>query len=67
MNKRFISFLVIIFALLSRQQVFAYDFEIDGIQYTVISFEESIVRVDGLNQSLSGIIEIPSTIIYNKN
>ena len=65
MNKRFISFLVIIFALLSRQQVFAYDFEIDGIQYTVISFEESIVRVDGLNQSLSGIIEIPSTIIYN--
>lgn len=65
MKKRIIQLLFIIFAYLSTQQVFAYDFEIDGIRYTITSFEESTVRVDGLNQTLSGIIEIPSSIIYN--
>ena len=48
--------------------VSAFDFEVNGICYTVTSFEEFTVAVDGFNESLSGIIEIPSSITYsNKN
>ena len=43
----------------------AYDFEVDGICYTVSSFEDNTVAVDGLNDSMSGIIDIPSTITFS--
>ena len=45
--------------------VSAYDFEVNGICYTVTSFEEFTVAVDGFSESLSGTIEIPSTITYS--
>ena len=44
---------------------FAYDFEVDGICYTVSSFENYTVAVDGLSDSMSGIIDIPSQITYS--
>lgn len=43
----------------------AYDFEVDGIYYTVTSFDELTVAVDGFSDSLSGNIEIPSSITYS--
>ena len=43
----------------------AYDFEVDGIYYTVTSFDEFLVKVDGFGPSVSGIVNIPSTISYS--
>jgi hypothetical protein len=51
-------------ALLTGNAVYAYDFKVDDICYTVTSFENYTVTVDGFN-NLSGIIEIPSNITYN--
>lgn len=51
--------------LLGNVAVFAYDFEVDGICYTVTSFEDFNVAVDGFLSSLSGIVEIPDTVTYN--
>ena len=45
--------------------VLAYDFEVDGIYYTVTSFENYIVEVDGLNSTKSGVVELPSKVEYN--
>lgn len=46
----------------------AYDFEVNGIFFTVTSFDNYTVAVDGFNESLSGTIVIPSTITYsNRN
>lgn len=43
----------------------AHDFEVNGIYYTVTSFETSEVSVDGLNNSLEGIVTIPSSIVVS--
>ena len=43
----------------------AYDFEVNGICYTITSFETSEVSVDGLNNSLEGIVTIPSSIVVS--
>ncbi len=43
----------------------AYDFEVDGIYYTIISFEDFLVEVNGFSPSLSGIVNIPSSITYS--
>ena len=43
----------------------AHDFEVNGIYYTVTSFETSEVSVDGLNNSLEGIVTIPSSILVS--
>ena len=61
MKKIFILFVMMVLPLL----VSAYDFEVNGICYTVTSFEEFTVAVDGFNESLSGTIEIPSSITYS--
>lgn len=64
MKKLFLSLMMMVLPSL----VSAFDFEVNGICYTVTSFEEFTVAVDGFNESLSGIIEIPSSITYsNKN
>lgn len=63
MKKRLL--FILLFSLTVWQQVIAYDFEVDGICYTVSSFENFTVAVDGLNESMSGIIDIPSQIAYN--
>lgn len=52
-------------ALINVITAFAYDFEVDGICYTVSSFENYTVAVDGLSDSMSGIIDIPSQITYS--
>ena len=59
---------IMVSALLVCCNLFAFDFQVDGIGYTVTSFEKFTVAVDGLDSSLSGVISIPSTITYsNKN
>ena len=45
-------------------RAFAYDFEVDGIYYTIISFEDFKVEVNGFSSSLSGIVNIPSSVTY---
>lgn len=46
-------------------RAFAYDFEVDGIYYTIISFEDFKVEVNGFSSSLSGIVNIPSSVTYS--
>lgn len=64
MIQKLLSLVGMSLVLLTGNNVYAYDFKVDGICYTVTSFENSTVTVDGFN-NLSGIIEIPSTITYN--
>ena len=63
MKKRLL--FLILFSFAVRQQILANDFVIDGIGYTVTSFDECTVTVDDLSESISGIVVIPSTITYN--
>ena len=42
----------------------AYDFEVDGIYYNIISVTDSTVKVTGGDNKYIGEIIIPSTIIY---
>ena len=46
--KAFNSFLVMLLATFSIQ-TFAYDFEVDGIQYTITSLTDLTVQVDGMS------------------
>lgn len=57
--------MLLLSVILYASNVWAYDFEVDGICYTVSSFEKYTVAVDGLNESVSGIIDIPSQITYS--
>ena len=45
-------------------ETYAYDFEVNKIQYTIISFDDLTVSVVGLNESVSKIVEIPSNVEY---
>ncbi len=65
MKKNVFSTILFLSILLTGQKAFAYDFEVNGIGYTVTSFENNTVSVDGLNETMSGIIDIPSNITYN--
>lgn len=65
MKKNVFSTILFLSILLTGQKAFAYDFEVNGIGYTVTSFENNTVSVDGLNETISGIIDIPSNITYN--
>ena len=59
-----LSILLLLIVILGNH-VFAYDFMVNGIGYTVISFEDLTVSVDGIDDSINGTIDIPSTIIYS--
>lgn len=65
MRQALFSFGLFLFALFKGSHAMAYDFEVNGIYYTVTSFEEFTVAVDGFSKSMSGTIEIPSTITYS--
>lgn len=65
MKQKFLSFTLFMFALLTQQYGYAYDFEVDGICYTVTSFENFIVEVDGFKSTKSGVVELPSKVEYN--
>lgn len=65
MRQTLFLFGLILLAQFKVSNVMAYDFEVNGIYYTVTSFEDFTVGVDGLSESISGTIELPSTIIYN--
>lgn len=65
MKQKILTFILMMSALWISHRGFAYDFEVDGICYTVTSFEDFVVTVDGLNSSLSGIVELPSSVTYN--
>jgi len=43
---------------------YAYDFEVDGIKYSILSRERLTVSVSGVNDTCSGDIVIPSTVTY---
>lgn len=60
--KKFILFIAIFIHCLV---AYSYDFEVDGIHYTITSFEDKTVAVDDSDSILSGIIEIPSSVIYS--
>lgn len=45
--------------------IYAYDFEVDGIYYTVTSFNEKTVEVSKGDIDYSGVVIIPETITYN--
>lgn len=64
MKQKLLSLGLFLFSIISGQNVFAYDFEVDGIFYTVTSFNDLTVSVDGFSNSMSGIIEIPTTVTY---
>ena len=65
MKEKYLSCFLLAYTLLTCHRSFAYDFEVDGIYYTVTSFEDFIVRVDGLSPAISGIVNIPSVITYS--
>lgn len=50
--------------LLLWQNNLASDFLVNGIGYTVTSFENLTVAVDGLSEDVSGVVNIPSKITY---
>lgn len=55
---------LVLFSFTVWQIAFAYDFKVDGICYTVLSFDNNTVAVDGL-ESMSGIVDIPSHVVFN--
>lgn len=58
-------FLLLLIGFLPTLSTYSYDFEVDEICYTVTSLENFVVTVDGFKPSLSGIVEIPSTVTFN--
>ncbi len=65
MKQKLLSLGFVLLAIFAGQKVFAYDFEVNGIGYTVTSIENLTVAVDGFSESLSGTIEVPSFVTYN--
>lgn len=55
----------ILFALSFTQSAQAYDFIVDGLKYTVLSFTEMTVEVNGIEVETMDSVTIPSTIQYN--
>ena len=50
--------------LLSFLSVYAYDFEVDGIQYDITSFTELTATAVGVSDVIEGDLTIPSTVDY---
>ncbi len=65
MKQKILTFILMWSALLTSHISYAYDFQVGGIGYTVTSFENFTVAVDGIDASLTGIISIPYSITYN--
>lgn len=71
MTQKVLSFTLFLVALFTQQNVYAYDFEVDGIYYNVISFEQMTAGVThDANYTppishYSGSISIPSSVTYN--
>ena len=61
--KAFNSFLVMLLATFSIQ-TFAYDFEVDGIQYTITSLTDLTVQVDGMSDKTVSSVIIPNAVEY---
>ena len=57
--------LITIAVLLCNATTYAYDFEVDGIYYNIISMEDLTVRVTDGDNEYSGEVVIPSTVNYN--
>ena len=64
MKQKMLTFIMMIFASWISHRTYAYDFQVDGIRYTITSFDDFTVTVDGLSENVSGIVEIPSVISY---
>ena len=64
MKQKILTFIMMISALWISHRTYAYDFQVDGIGYTITSFDDFTVAVDGLSENISGIVEIPSVISY---
>lgn len=62
-NKIFKSLLVMA-CLLSSISVSAYDFEVDGFQYDVVSLSERTCRLVGSNDGFEGDVVIPAHVNY---
>ena len=60
MKQTILSFLFALLPLVAS----AYDFEVDGIKYSILSREKLTVSVSADNNTCSGDIVIPSTVIY---
>ena len=58
--------LFLLVALLTSVGVWALDFEVDGIKYTVVSEEDKTVEVSGYNSSYEGDLVINGTVSYNE-
>lgn len=65
MKRKLFKSLFAIACLLSSTNMFAYDFEVDGIYYEVISFSDLTCMVTKGDVEYSGDIVIPATIDYN--
>ena len=64
MKQKILTFIMMISALWISHHTYAYDFQVDGIGYTITSFDDFTVAVDGLSENISGIVELPSVISY---
>lgn len=64
MNKKLLKMLLIILCLIISINVSAYDFEVDGIAYTITSINEKTVEV--AQKSYSGSVIIPEIVTYNE-
>lgn len=64
MKQKILTFIMMISTLWISHRAYAYDFQVDGIRYTITSFDDFTVTVDGLSENVSGIVEIPSVISY---
>ena len=71
MKQKVLSFSLFVFALFTQQYGYAYDFEVDGIYYNVISFEQMTAGVTHDDHytpptsHYSGNVSIPSSVTYN--
>ena len=52
-------------SLLSSFSIYAYDFEIDGIRYDIISFTDFTVKVSSVSETIVGELSIPSEVEFN--
>lgn len=65
MKSNFFKLLLAIACLLSSTSVFAYDFEVDGIYYDVVSFTDFTCKVVSGDTEYEGDIVIPATVNYS--
>lgn len=64
MDKIILKIGMIVMALLSFLPMTAYDFEVDGIQYEIISTADLTCRTSGLGDTSLSTINIPATVEY---